>query len=540
MSIQQQIASRYQAIASNAQTPDEIKAAQADIMRGLNNGSLPSYVGVPLLQSLNQSMTTAQNAQTLAQAPAQQNQPAIAQQVIAQAEQPAGIAQAQSNLPSQGFAGGGIVAFADNQDQPVSSDMPTTQKNEEQAQADRQISKNVGYSLFAAPAALAGDLFAGPYNAAAKGITSAANAIGIPRAGRALGIYGSDINSVEMPTIGDSSLTPFSNAVAQAQDELRNPSAKTSTSTSGAQNTSKEDFGKFDPGVGDSWDNISIIHNKGKGKKEPAAPIAPTTPAPDTTVAQQPTGPSQAQSPIDAYMDKWDKMLSDSTKDSDKQKELAGWMALANLGLGWASGSAVDAQGHPVSAAQNLAKAGIPALQGYAKSINDIKQEERENLMQRMGLGIKGIQLGQSQQQLDRLAEQLGMSRQELQAKLPVYSAQAAEANARVPLYAAQAAYYRNRPTTGLGSVSNAVVQKELDAIEGYRANPKLAPFFTQLPADVQTALTKTAPTSDSYQRGMAEYDKYAKAYLQQRLGIMQAYGAKQRPTMVAGTEDLE
>ena len=102
----------------------------ASIQRGIQDGVIPSYIGIPLLQQKMQERTEA--AQMLAGKQAQ-NQPPIAQQVMSQAQQmtqpqaapamqqpqmqqpaqPGGIDQAQSNLPQTGFAGGGIVAFED-------------------------------------------------------------------------------------------------------------------------------------------------------------------------------------------------------------------------------------------------------------------------------------------------------------------------------------------------------------------------------------------------------------------------------------------
>ena len=105
----------------------------ASIQRGIQDGVIPSYIGIPLLQQKMQERTEA--AQMLAGKQAQ-NQPPIAQQVMSQAQQmtqpqaapaiqqpqmqqpvePGGIDQAQSNLPQTGFAGGGIVAFEDGGD----------------------------------------------------------------------------------------------------------------------------------------------------------------------------------------------------------------------------------------------------------------------------------------------------------------------------------------------------------------------------------------------------------------------------------------
>ncbi len=109
MSIKQRIASDIYRMADNAVTPDQIKSIQAHVIKGVQTGTVPSYVGVPLLNDLNQKMARIQTAPAQAQAMVQQ--PPIAQQVMGQAEQ--GVETLPSGLPAEGMAGGGIVAFAD-------------------------------------------------------------------------------------------------------------------------------------------------------------------------------------------------------------------------------------------------------------------------------------------------------------------------------------------------------------------------------------------------------------------------------------------
>ena len=82
------------------------KLSVAQIQQAIKNGTLPAYVGIPMLQD---KMKQEQAARA-AQQQVQQQQPSIADQVMAQASQ--GIPQLESNLPAEGMAGGGIVAFA--------------------------------------------------------------------------------------------------------------------------------------------------------------------------------------------------------------------------------------------------------------------------------------------------------------------------------------------------------------------------------------------------------------------------------------------
>jgi hypothetical protein len=83
---------------------DAEKLSIPQLQKSIQDGIIPAYVGVPLLQDK-------MKQQKAAATPAQQAQPPIAQQVMAEAAQH-GIDSAPSNLPVE-MAGGGIVAFDD-------------------------------------------------------------------------------------------------------------------------------------------------------------------------------------------------------------------------------------------------------------------------------------------------------------------------------------------------------------------------------------------------------------------------------------------
>ena len=87
------------------------KLSVAQLQKAVQDGTLPAYIGVPLMQDKMQKEKTAQAAAAGMQ---QQQQPPIAQQVMQEAqaqEQARGLEQAQSNLPEQ-YADGGIINFA--------------------------------------------------------------------------------------------------------------------------------------------------------------------------------------------------------------------------------------------------------------------------------------------------------------------------------------------------------------------------------------------------------------------------------------------
>lgn len=87
---------------------DAEKLSVSQLNQAVKNGTIPAYVGIPLIQ---EKMKAEQAAKaTVAQTEAQ---PPIARQVMEQADAMSGLEKLRSNLPEEGFAGGGIVAFAD-------------------------------------------------------------------------------------------------------------------------------------------------------------------------------------------------------------------------------------------------------------------------------------------------------------------------------------------------------------------------------------------------------------------------------------------
>jgi hypothetical protein len=107
------------------------------LTRGVQDGTVPAYIGVPLIQEKTMALKKSQAMQ----GGMQQQQPPIAQQVLAEAEQtnaPVGIPGLQSNLPVATGAAGGIIAFAeggeadDEEDDEENDDLAGMSKDEKQ------------------------------------------------------------------------------------------------------------------------------------------------------------------------------------------------------------------------------------------------------------------------------------------------------------------------------------------------------------------------------------------------------------------------
>lgn len=87
---------------------DAEKLSIPQLNQAVKNGTIPAYVGVPLIQEKMRAEQAAKAVVAQTQA-----QPPLARQVMEQADAMTGLEKLRSNLPEEGFAGGGIVAFAE-------------------------------------------------------------------------------------------------------------------------------------------------------------------------------------------------------------------------------------------------------------------------------------------------------------------------------------------------------------------------------------------------------------------------------------------
>jgi len=86
---------------------DASKLSIPQLQQALQHGTVPPYIGIPLLQDMVQK-----SKQSQAMAGGQQKPPTVAEQVMAQAQQAEGVPSLPTNLPQSEYAAGGIVAFA--------------------------------------------------------------------------------------------------------------------------------------------------------------------------------------------------------------------------------------------------------------------------------------------------------------------------------------------------------------------------------------------------------------------------------------------
>jgi hypothetical protein len=242
---------------------------------------------------------------------------------------------------------------------------------------------------------------------------------------------------------------------------------------------------------------------------EPAKPDITIGPRKDDGAAPRRddgAGAGAAPSTFDFSGKGIDEILAKATESLDKQaaarakdKKESGALRLIEAGLGMMGGTSPFA-------AVNIGQGATSALRGYGEDVRQQRSDEIKDIMQRTTLGLKGAE-----------------SKADL-AKLGIME----------PYYRNYAAYLGRKPTgsttAGLGSVPPATADKIITRYEGYGADPKSAPFFSQLPKDVQTGLTKYKPGTESYNRSMEQFKQFSEQHMNRYLNSLRGLSAKSRP----------
>jgi hypothetical protein len=198
----------------------------------------------------------------------------------------------------------------------------------------------------------------------------------------------------------------------------------------------------------------------------------------------------------------------EASKDARKEAKL---MAMLQAGLGIMSGTS------PYAAAN--VKGAIPALKGYQEEMRGIRSDENKQIAQIAALGLKGAEL---KNELNKLG--ITKERYDAQNKLDE----------------ARAKYFLGGGGRGAGlggAVPPNVSRQVMQEYKGYAANPTQAPFFSSLPKDVQTGLSKYKPGTQSYNRSMEVFRQYANREMMNELNF---YGSLNRRSPAATASLLE
>jgi hypothetical protein len=378
------------------------KYSLQQLQQAVQSGSLPAYIGIPLIQEKIKQQKQMQGAEQ-AQAP---QGPSIAEQVMQEAQ---GVQALPTNLPEQ-YAGGGIVAFEEGgeveryQSRGLVGETPEERRRREylatpegraaQIRADR--------ASLMAPFAATADVFAAPFNSFNAVLEGTANAIGVPRLGRALGIYDPDVTSVAIPRVGGPGATPFYDKL-RAYAAGQQPSAATSA-TSPFRITDTSDASSVLGGAASSPGINTFLRGA-----PTTAPTANRAAADRATAGPAPaTKPTFTAPPGDTYkktaedffsdyatrarnadveaeakkkeirgrlqgeaFDDYKKSLEDEAKAAGAERGQARSMALFKAGLAMMAGTSQHAL-------ENIGKGALLGAEDYQAAVKDLRKAERE------------------------------------------------------------------------------------------------------------------------------------------------------------------
>jgi hypothetical protein len=240
-------------------------------------------------------------------------------------------------------------------------------------------------------------------------------------------------------------------------------------------------------------DNGIVIHPSAPSKGGPGGPAAPAS-----TPAYKPADTSG----IDTLRAGYENMIKGG-EDFQQARKDAETTGLRNLFFNMMNPE------RGASFVSGLGAAGKEAQAGYEKSLEGIQARKDAQIGKLVSLGLKG-------EDLKNEAKKMGISEAELQAKLPLYGYE-------VTKNLATADYMRSGKGRSAGKIASATAYKVMQDFNGYKADPKSAPFFNQLPPDIKKALS--LPGTESYNRAMIEFNKILQQEMANQIGMLQTIG---------------
>jgi hypothetical protein len=397
---------------------DLAKLPQAMIMQMAQKKQIATEMVAPILARKAEMIDAAAKSKAMQGGTPQTS---VMEQIMAQnsmAEQPQQMPQqmpqmentgvAQLPVPERMYAGGGIVAFQNNPNQPVSTNMPTTELSEEDK---RYLEENPYLQRSRGVASLFKNVF-DPNYVGEKVIGAARRFVSeTPEEQAKRFRTASQARTGEIPMFAGTDLTTKGKMVAEGrmkpnesvtdviQKELKQQVASRDFDTTEQEQPAKKSG------------NVSTAKVEPQVKKEP--------PTQDNKPPEEP------------LYSKYEKMLMDEREAAKGSREEAKYARLLEASLGMLGGESPYAF-------VNIGKGGAPALKGYGEDIKALRAEERGRIKELMGIESM-------RQEAKRAADELAI-RKEL-AGYTGRQAAAAERQAGKPSSIAELAeLYRTNP----------------------------------------------------------------------------------------------
>jgi hypothetical protein len=430
--IQQGIASKYYSMAEDATTPDQINQVRQLLAKTIQNGGLPAYEGIPIVEQLNGKYQAAlQQAAMAGQTKAGLIPPTsepMAQEILAQAQQPedeedSGIDELASNLPTEEYAEGGIVEFAEGGDAYREAYERIFGKKDKTPGGPSASTSSKGVNIPSMTGAGRPSVpIIGPPPGQIGAIPSLQNLGPAPTANeKGIGklipnFKGSAINpsflsklGQKIPGIGGyltaasiagSGIQGLVDSDSGTASEFLDPIAAMQGTSGGTDKGKPQLDGSAPTRNVPTPDAIppnvqTVLDQYKNSKKLGDTPISnkPNAPAnaPAAPVVREEMGPPRdlmaAEAPVvdttpkEDVISKYEKMLTQPPEQRKKERDLDFYTRLFQAGIGVASGSSRNAL-------ENLKEA-QPAIAGFASDIAKQREDDRNRIKDLASLGLK-------------------------------------------------------------------------------------------------------------------------------------------------------
>ena len=355
---------------------DLAKLPQAMIMQMAQKKQISEDMVAPILSRKAELMDAA--ARTKAMQGAGMPQTSVMEQLMAKnaaSEAPqqmpkeiheAGIAQLPVEEPQ--YAGGGIVAFQNNPDQPVDADMPREGESESDYLKRSRAVQEAGSQFFIPrnydPTAKLGDLYRAYQENIGKPFSDAVSRF----TGESLGSQADKFNAASnaRKNISFTNTAPKTEAPAIKTEPVKTELAKTEPAST-------------EPGI--------------KSLTKPAADTKAQSPLQKATGAPEMKGAEPKVDPIDAMLAKYEKLIAGDPEAAKQAKKDAFNQRLLEGGLNVMGGTSPYAL-------TNIGQGAAAAAKGYGEDVKGLRAEETAKLNQLANLGLKGVQLKQEARKL--------------------------------------------------------------------------------------------------------------------------------------------
>lgn len=396
------------------------KLSIPQLQQAMRDGTLPPYVGIPLLQKKVQDQKRMQAAAQMN--PQAANQPPVAQRIMQEAQ---GVDTLHSNLPEE-YADGGIIAFAGREGSYVEPSMATPPSFYDAITGyEDEVKKNRQLAELYKSKGIRGVL-GSKADEAAKNLAAIKQGIG----STASNVYGSVANPLSKYWYGEEGIPQTTPIAPQVQTPaITQPAAPKPA----AGPTPYEDLPQ---GGKDMQDRIWEKQINDKYHFDPYAEEPTQAPAPVAAAAPTQEAPAQGIRSLADYQNEWRNLagenkgiaeiraeLAKNRAETAEEKERAPWMALMQAGLATMAGTSPYAL-------TNIGAGGAKGLASYVEAQKDLRKDQDKYLEIQAKLGqaqreedLAALKYGTDSVKFDKAeANKERLQREELASREKIYA----------------------------------------------------------------------------------------------------------------------